>query len=97
MYSIPYQLQRDNTRNMAVVHSYNASEKEDRRAKKGNKQKGNEKKETKINMHSGRRPSPEETKLLLAGTISSMICPGDRPTEGRHDKTRRKTRQENEI
>ena len=34
------------------------------------------------------------TRLLFAGTISPVICPVDGPTEGRHDKTRRKTKQE---
>ena len=42
-------------------------------------------------MRSGRRPIPEGTRLLFAGTINLMICPGDVPTEGRH-KTRRKAR-----
>ena len=45
-------------------------------------------------MRSGRRPSPEGTRSLFAGTISPVIYPVDGPTEGRHDKTRRKTRQE---
>ena len=54
-----------------------------------------EKNKTKINMHSGRWPSPEGTRLLFAGTISPVVCPGDGPTEGRHDETRRKTRQQN--
>ena len=44
--------------------------------------------------HSGRRPSPTGTRLLFAGTISPMICPVDGPAEGRHEKTRRKIRQE---
>ena len=39
-----------------------------------------------------RRPSPEGTRSLFAGTISRTICVGDGPTEGRHDKTRRKAR-----
>ena len=34
---------------------------------------------TKTNiMRSGSRPSPEETRLLLAGTVSPMICRADR-------------------
>ena len=45
-------------------------------------------------MRSWRRPSPEGTRLLLAGTISPVMCSVDGPTEGRHDKTRRKTRKE---
>ena len=47
-------------------------------------------------MRSGRRPSPEGTRLLFAGAIvlSPMICQDDGPTESRHDKTRWKTRQE---
>ena len=36
-------------------------------------------------MRSGRRPSPEGTRLLFAGTIS---CPAGGPTDGRHTKTR---------
>ena len=47
-------------------------------------------------MRAGRRPSPEGTRLLFAGTISPTICLGDGPTEGRHDKTRRKARKRKE-
>ena len=47
-------------------------------------------------MRTGRRPSPEGTRLLFAGTISPTICLGDGPTEGRHDKTRRKARKRKE-
>ena len=32
--------------------------------------------------------------LFAGGTISPTICPIDGPTEGRHDKARRKTRQD---
>ena len=39
-------------------------------------------------MHSGRRPSTEETRLLFAGVISRVICPADGPTEKRDDTTR---------
>ena len=46
-------------------------------------------------LRSGRRPSPEGITLLFAGTISRMICPVHGQTEGRHDNTRRKTRQDN--
>ena len=46
-------------------------------------------------MRAGRRPSPEGTRLLFAGTISPMICLGDGPTEGGHDKT--SGRQENKT
>ena len=31
---------------------------------------------------------------MFAGIIIPMICPGDGPTEGRHDKTRRKATNE---
>ena len=41
-------------------------------------------------MRAGRRPSPEGTRMLFAGTISPTICLGEGPTEGRHDTTRRK-------
>ena len=60
-------------------------------AKKGKKTKN----KTKTNIRSGRRPSPEGTRLLFAGPISpiNMICPVDGPTVGRHEKTRRTTRQ----
>ena len=34
--------------------------------------------------------------LVFAGTISPMVCPVDESTRGRHEKTRRKTRQEDE-
>ena len=38
----------------------------------------------------GRRPSPEGTRLLIAGTISPpMISPFDGPTDRRHEKTKR--------
>ena len=74
-----------------------------KRAKKGKKQRGNEKKrrekKTKPKsscMRSGHRPSPEGTRLLIAGTISPMIYPGDGPTEGRHSKTTRKARKRKE-
>ena len=67
------------------------------RRKKGKKQKGKskkrKKKKTKKKIRSGRRPISEGTRLLFAGTISPMMCPVDGPTEGRHEKTRRKTRQ----
>ena len=45
-------------------------------------------------MRSGRKPSPEGTRLPFAGTISSMICPVDGPTGGRHKRTRQNTIQE---
>ena len=43
-------------------------------------------------MRSGRRPSPEGTRLLFAGTISPMMYLSGGPTEGRYDTTRRKAR-----
>ena len=48
------------------------------------------KNETKTNMHSGRRPIPEGTRLLFACTISPTKRPVDGPTERRHEKTRRR-------
>ena len=80
-----------------MVHTMRAPEKVDqKRGKTGKQQKGQKKKKKKIkkneaniNMRWGRRPSPEGTRLLLAGTISPMTCPGDGPTEAQHDKTRR--------
>ena len=47
-------------------------------------------------MRSGRRSSPEGTRLLFAGTISPMTYPYDRLTEGRQYKTTRNTGQEQE-
>ena len=60
--------------------------------------RGNEKKIMKegkekmkpIITHALRVQGPERTRSLFVGTISLMICPGDVPTEGRHDETRRK-------
>ena len=63
--------------------------------KKGKQEKKRKERKTEQKtsyMRAGRRPSPEGTRSLFAGTISPMICPGDGPTEGRHDKTRRKAR-----
>ena len=105
-YTIPYQLLGDNTRNKAVVHAYTRKiglemaviQRTAKKGKRGQKRKKEKKgKERKTNqktscMRAGRRPSPEGTGLLFAGTISPMICLGDRPTEGLHDKTRRKAR-----
>ena len=78
----------------------------ERRAKMGkngqkrkNEKKRKEERKTKQKtscMRTGRRPSPEGTRLLSAGTISPTLCLGDGPTEGRHDKTRRKKRKKNE-
>ena len=68
------------------------------RVKKGKKKnrknikvKKRKKMKQKTSMRSGRRPSPEGARLLVAGTINPMICPVDGPTKGRHGKTRRKT------
>ena len=43
-------------------------------------------------MRLGRPPSPEGTRLMFAGTISPMICPGDGPTtqDQTEDKTKKK-------
>ena len=38
------------------------------------------------NMHSGRRPSPEGTKLVFVGTIIPMIRAVDGPTKARHER-----------
>ena len=78
-----------------MIYIIRTPQKDDsKKGKKGNKQKGKGKKtkkgkknEAENNMRSGRRPSPEGSRLLFAGTVSSMLCPGDRPTQG-HDKTR---------
>ena len=37
-------------------------------------------------MHSGRRPSPEGTKLVFVGTIIPMIRAVDGPTKARHER-----------
>ena len=64
-----------------------------KRQKKQKKQRTKD--EKKKPLCSGRRPSPEGTKLAFAGTISPpTMCPLDAPTEGRHDEAKRKTRQE---
>ena len=64
--------------------------------KKGQKRKQEQKgKKNETNtscMRAGRRPRPEGTRLLFAGTIGSTICLDDGPTEARQDKTRRKAR-----
>ena len=62
--------------------------------KKGAKKKKEERKpkQKTFCMRAGRRPSPEGTRLLFAGTISPMMCLGDGPTERGHYKTRRKAR-----
>ena len=54
--------------------------------------KERKKKRNKNFMRAGRRPSPEGTRSLFAGTISPTMCLGDGPTEGRHDKTKRKAK-----
>ena len=74
-----------------MVHRCSTPEKE---GQKGRRQK--RKNETKTNMRSGRSPCPEgaRLRLLFAGAISPILCPVDGPTEGRHDKNRRKTTQE---
>ena len=41
-------------------------------------------------MRSGRRPSPELTRLLFVGMIKPMICPANGPTEGWHKKIRQR-------
>ena len=87
-----------------MVYTYNTPEK-GQKGKTGTKKKRirNEmkrkerKNETKISMHTGRRPSPEGTinGLLFAGTISPIICPGEDPQkddtrpDGRQDKKRK--------
>ena len=63
---------------------------------KRKEQKGKKTETKTLCMRAGRRPSPEGTRLLFAGTISPMICLGDGPTEGRHDQTRRKAGKEKE-
>ena len=72
--------------------SINGQEEQERKKRKERKPK-----QTSLSMRAGRRPSPEGTRLLFAGTISPMICLGDgsteeRQAEGRHDKTRQKSR-----
>ena len=65
-------------------------------AKRGEKEKKKKQRKERKNkqktscMRAGRRPSPEGTRLLFAGTVSPMISLGDGPTERRHDKSRRK-------
>ena len=75
-----------------MIYIIRTPQKDDsKKGKKGNKQKGKGKKtkkgkknEAENNMRSGRRPSPEGSRLLFAGTLSPMICPVDVPAEGRH-------------
>ena len=45
-------------------------------------------------MRAGRRPSPEGTKMMFAGTISPTICLRDGQTKERHDNTKRRARKE---
>ena len=116
-YTIPYHLRRDNTRNIAVVHTYvhpkrrtkrgllykegqkkteeglkEAKKERDREEMKREERKTKTKPKSSC-MHSGRRPSTEETRLLFAGVISRVICPADGPTEKRDDTTRPDGRQ----
>ena len=53
-----------------------------------------ERKKRNQNQHAHRAQAESRgDKVVFAGTISPIICPGDGPTEGRHDKTRQdKTR-----
>ena len=88
-----------------MVRTCNTPEKEDRRAKKGqknerNRKKMEEKKEKKKrknqNQHALRAQAESRgDKVSVCWYISPMTRPGGGPTEGRHDKTRRKPRQEN--
>ena len=53
-----------------------------KRAKTGKKEKqGTERKPKQKKTRAGRRPSPEGTRLLFAGTTSPMTCLGHGPTE----------------
>ena len=106
-YIISYRLQRDNTRNIAVVHTYTRKKrtilKDHKEGQKNEKKETQRKKiidrkegenEIRIIMRSGRRPCPEGTTLLFVGTISPMVCPGSPPTENRHDRNSPKAGEE---
>ena len=108
-YTIPYHLQPNNTWNMSTEYLLYTNEyaPEKRRLyeeqrgrelcrKEKKRKEGKNKTKTKTNIRPGRRPSPEGEGCCVkfAGdTISPMICPVHGPTEGRHEKTRRKTMQ----
>ena len=81
-----------------MAHTYVHPKKRTKRRAKGKKQKGKEDKrkerKTKLNSTSAQGAGRARTRLLFAGTISPVICPDDGPTQGRHKKTRRETRQE---
>ena len=76
------------------VHPKTTSKKAKKEGGIKNKKKRKERMGQEANTHAVRRPSPEGTRLLVAGTISPMKGPVDDQTEGRHEKTGRKTRRE---
>ena len=86
-YTIPYHLQPNDTINICAVYTYTRKKKyEEGQKGKEQKERKQKKNETKTNMWSGRRPSPEGTRLLFVGTLSPITCSVDGPTEGRHQK-----------
>ena len=104
-YTIPRHLLREYARNIAVVHAYTGTRglemtviqrrvKKGKKGQKRNKQRKERKEKRNKNFMHARRAqaSPGGKRLLFAGGISPMICLGDGPTEGRHDKTRRRAR-----
>ena len=75
------------------IHTPMKEEKKKVKKERNTKLKKKKEKNEKANkMRSGRRPSPEGPRIMLAGTITPMICPVYGPTGGR---PRQKTRQEN--
>ena len=78
-------------RKISMVYAYTRKRRLRRAQMKETENKRQIKTNKKTNMRPGRRPSPEGTMLLFAGTINRMIYSVDGPTEGRHEKIRRKT------
>ena len=76
------------TRNKTKTTKQQKNENEEgqkRREDTGKEKKRNEK-ETKTNMRSGRRPNPEGTRLLFAGTISPRMISADGPIGAKQNK-----------
>ena len=77
-----YLWQEMTTSNIPMLHA-KTRRKQERKRPKENERKVTANNENETNVCSGRRASPEWTRLLLAGTISFTLRPVDGPTEDR--------------
>ena len=81
---------------------YVDSKKQEKITKRETKEEKKEKRKKEISKRKTKQTCAQgagrvlRTRLLFAGTISRMICPADGPTKGRHKKTRRKPRRQEE-